>query len=294
MANCWAAAAEPILESNLLVLQRMDGSAQSLLVQDSTNRLWVMKLKSDLQGPNALANDMLGSCLCRAVGLPSPEARIIEATGFFCQNSQTDLKSGNGWKMPQVGTHFASRFFPDLNGTEVIEYLPPTLRRLLSNRTDCLGMFLFDVWARHKDRRQTLFFVGKDRRMHVTFIDHSHLFSGPDWTGDTHYVFGEFVERIALEQSKEEGALDHWIAVLQAQIPSALEAVISQIPPHWYAHNIRNLQQTYLARLSKLNLLASAAFELVDLRSAAAIAAERRVEEKPVRVITTRGAYHWM
>ncbi|MGI4757306.1 MAG: hypothetical protein ACRYGF_10725 [Janthinobacterium lividum] len=290
-----AASEDPMLRSEFKLVRRMEGSAQSLLVRDTSDQLWILKLRSDLQGSNALANDFVGTFLIRAMGLPSPDFKIAEISGNFFKDPDTWFMSASGRReRPEGGLHFASRFFPESNDTVTIPSLPPNLHLSPESRRFCLGMFLFDVWSDHADRRQSLFFV-RDHQMHVTFIDNSHLFGGPDWSSlrYSHCTSEKPLERFAVEEYGNVDAMGYWMGQMEARIPSALAAALPLIPQGWYSGSVSAFHSKYLERLKKLRSFAVVAVASVLFNAERTKADEKKAAKLPISALTKDGEERW-
>lgn len=95
--------------------------------------------------------------------------------------------------------HFASWYLPDAFGREFYECIPPTLKYMIRGSSELLGMFIFDVFAMHRDRRQVLFRIELDG-LHPTFFDNSHLFGGPSGLKGDILIDGRLSQQIALGQ----------------------------------------------------------------------------------------------
>ena len=54
------------------VVKKQPGGSQSRLVRCDDGKLYVLKMTPNPQGPNVLANEVLGSILMRGLGLPAP------------------------------------------------------------------------------------------------------------------------------------------------------------------------------------------------------------------------------
>ena len=279
--------------SNLYFLRSMGNSyAQPTLALDSQNRMWIIKAWNSHSYDNALANEMLGSHLCRAVGLASPECKKILIEDRYFDYRGTWLVTDSGLKKPEAGVHLASRFYPDIENTEVMEFMPPTLRSRFVDRQNCLGMALFDAWANHADRRQSLFYRQGDN-MCASFIDHSHIFGGPLWKrGGRCHTPANFVQRVATEEYKEP-EVSGWIKRMQDILPAAFAEVIPQIPSHWYHGDIFTLKQFYLKRLHRLHLLMAEIVLLVQNRAYGTIETERSFSDFPIRLLSERGTDLW-
>lgn len=293
--NKWSTSSEISLSVNtdLHFVRRMGGNAQSLLVRDNANQFWIVKLKSHLQGPNALANELLGTRLLSALDLPTPKVKPIHISGRFFDDERTWFNTVIGCERPSDAIHFASRFVPDSSGREVVEFLPPTLRGLLINRDDCLGIFLFDLWAMHTDARQALYYESEGR-LKMLFIDHGHIFGGPNWADRQYFIDGRMLQKFAAQDFFQHDAANRWITKMQRVLPSALETAIKDIPTNWYSGDIDALQRTFLKRLSNLFLVASDAVHTVRIRAEVMLAAEQRRADSPLRILSNRGTEHWL
>jgi hypothetical protein len=70
-----------------VVLRKMNGTAQSFLVGASDGKIYVLKLKNDPQGPNALFNEALGSVLAKSMGLAIPAWSPIRVDEQFVREN---------------------------------------------------------------------------------------------------------------------------------------------------------------------------------------------------------------
>ncbi|MGI4756977.1 MAG: hypothetical protein ACRYGF_09040 [Janthinobacterium lividum] len=292
----WKAADEDlVLQSEFTFVRRMGGSAQSLLVRDSNDRLWILKLRSDLQGSNALANDLLGALLLRAMCIPSPDFKIAQINQNFFDNPETWFMLPRGRReQPEAGFHFASRFFPEVNDAVTISFLPSNLCLSPESRRYCLGIFLFDVWSDHADRRQSLFFA-RDHSMHVTFIDNSHLFGGPDWGGSRYgyRTCGKLLERIAVEEYWDSDATELWVRRMEEVLPAALAEALRLIPPSWHLGSATVLLDKYLERLQRIRSLAVVAVAWALFNGEATTAREEGAARLPILALTNDGEERW-
>lgn len=244
---------------------KMDGSAQSMLVRDLSDRLWVLKPKTDLQGPNALANEFLGAELCKALKLPIPEYRIVEVDSNFSDDQRVCVNTASGRAPIPHKLHFASRYMPDDSGQDYAEHIPSIFTPFLRNQSECLGMFVFDVWAMHADRRQALFRVQK-RGIFPTFVDNSHLFGGAYGKQTKPLIDGGLVQRCAFDLYKKGQMNEFWFQRMESTIPSALQAAARRTPLEWYSGQISALVDLLLNRLRSLRPLVELAFATLDHR----------------------------
>lgn len=284
---------EPPAQADIVLLRRMNGSSQSLLVRDRQRRLWVVKLNDASQRENTLANEFLGTHLCKAIGLPVPDVKVIEIADSFFDDSRTWLRAPAGSGRPAGGLHFASRFFPEMSGTEAIEFLLPGLRSSFRAHGACLGMLLFDAWAMHADARQALFFAG-DAGMHAIFIDHGDLFGGADWTSKGRFLGGSTLHQFALQEYERDGSAIRWITRMQERLPKAFEEAAAGVPKDWYIQDIQGLQQRFIGRLQSLPEIVAEAVQSARSQIEVVLASEQRRADSQIRVLSQRGADLWL
>ncbi len=279
-------------KSSLRFVRKMNGTAQSLLVEDADRKLWVLKPNNCLQGPNALANEFIGSELMRTLGIRTPESKCIHLdVGSFAQ-PEAMLNTPCGRTSVAGGMHFMSRYVPDAIGSDVYEFIPPTLQSMLKDQSQILGMFVFDTWAIHSDRRQALFSI-EESKLSPTFIDNSHLFGGPDWKCTKAYIYPQMLERVALQWERTTQASEDWVTRMQNVIPDALERAVTLAPTTWFQDDVRALVAKLLHRLDDLSFLIRSALAEVECRLENISGVEQLHRGSDFRILSHRGTARW-
>lgn len=278
--------------TRLRFIRQLNGSAQSILVEDQNSQLWVVKPKSDLQGPNALANELIGSTLSKSIGLPVPEHKIMFVDEKFCSDPRVTLRTRSGPTAIVPGLHFASRFIPDLTGKDAFEFVPLALRSSIRGTSHCLGMFIFDVWAMHADSRQALFSL-EGSELYPTFFDHSHLFGGPAGRTTKPFIDGRLLQTIALESFKEGGLHEQVIQRMEDVLPHALHEVLSRIPVNWFSGELNMLEVSLLHRLHSLRPLVNLAFAALEFRIREIGERNQVASQAACRIVPHRGIREW-
>lgn len=280
-----------ISENSLYFIRKMNGSAQSLLVRDAESKLWVLKPRSHLQGPNALANELLGAKLCRALGLTVPDCKLMRVAEGFAE-AESWLDSPRGKAPIQAGLHFASRYIPNATGTDAYELIPPTLAAAIQGQSQCLGMLIFDVWAIHTDRRQALFTL-EGPKLFPTFFDNSHLFGGPNWQSTKPHVYPTLLQKIALKRHRESHETEEWVTRMQEVIPPLFERVVKQTPGEWFEGDIQAISARFLKRLKELPFLLQPALAEIEccLRNAKTYEADHAGFD--FRILSDGGTERW-
>ena len=262
-ASKFLTAADSAPCADLHFIRRLNGSTQSMLVQDDKEQFWILKPKTSVQGPNTLANEFIGSDLCQSLGLPFPHFKIVKVGEQFCSDPRVFVRGSRGPEMIQPGLHFVSRHLSNQTGRIVLEFVPPALRSNITDHFNLLGMFLFDIWAFHGDNRQALF-TSDGNLLRPTFIDNSHLFGGPDGTCTNPVINGHYLQEYALTMSRECENVEAWIQRMSEILPDALGKAIEDAPTEWYSGDYSHLSQTLLARLQNLSNLARTVFAQLE------------------------------
>lgn len=247
----------PLEFDSLRLVRRLGGSSQSMLVMDGSERMWVLKPKTQLLGSNVLANELIGSGLCRSLSLPVPDYAVAKLSEANCAATGMWVRADQGVTPVRPGFHFVSRYMPDLLGSEVYESVPSTLKSAVRHRSECLGIFIFDVLMMHADRRQALFTCKADG-LYPTFFDHSHLFGGPKRSIQEPFVDGSLLQQIALCSYQDVAWREAWITRMETIVPRALTMAIAETPKEWFDGDLMRLRDTLLIRLEHLRDLVEA------------------------------------
>jgi hypothetical protein len=162
-------------------LRRMRGGSQSVLMRASDGALYVVKMMGNPQGPNVLANEVLGNELASHLGLCVPVWRPIRLSDeFLDRNRLCWFESISGIMRPPAGVHFALLALGQNSMTRSEEVLPGSWISRLGNRTDFVAMLVLDLWANHMDNRQAIFVrSGDTESITAVFVDNGDMFGGP-------------------------------------------------------------------------------------------------------------------
>lgn len=207
------------------------------------------------QGSNVLANESLGATVASAVGLPVADNKGIYLSDTFI-DSFPDLwfESPAGRRRPNRGVHFASQFIGQPSGPQrPNEYISPSRVNNIANRQDFLGMYILDVWANHQDNRQAVFCRSSDGTQKAFFIDHGHMFGGPEWQlQDRRPGIALHLEKNIYTDLWNEDHVASWISRFQVVIPSALSFANVAMQPQWYKGKANELIGRFIERLRRL------------------------------------------
>lgn len=175
-------------------IRNLRGGSQPILAEASDGLLYVAKFINNLQGPNVLFNESAGSELYRACGLAVPSWKpLLLADSFLDHNLYCWMQTKEGRLRPDSGLCFGSRFL----GEDVIrplEVLPGTSLNRVRNRDDFWLAWLIDICACHVDNRQAIFLNDGAIWLNAFFIDHGHLFGGPNGDLRRHFIGSRYLD----------------------------------------------------------------------------------------------------
>jgi hypothetical protein len=237
----------------IMVIKQQHGGAQSRLVLCNDGKLYVLKMHPNPQGPNILANEALGAMILRGLGLRAPRWKPVmidlKTVRFFPDLAMKSRE--NKITYPACGLHFGSEFLggPDY---DLYDFMPKSYSHRLKDTTQRLAVYLFDIWASHRDQRQYLFQRIRGESLYdIFFIDNGHLFGGPNWS-----EFAYDARRVrsvdAQPPSMRDPKIDEWLKLFDSRIPGLLHRAIALVPGEWYEGDIYALYARLLWRLEAI------------------------------------------
>jgi hypothetical protein len=251
-----------ILSANKYI-RKMKGGSQSILVRANDGRHYIVKLTDNPAGANVLANEHMGSKLAKAVGLPVAETKgICLSDSFIDSHPELWFELPSGVRRPNKGTHFGSMFIGQTSGADrPTEYISPSRISTVTNREAFLGMYLLDVWANHQDNRQAIFRRSSTSGQEVCFIDHGHMFGGPQWNFQDNLGSALHLEKAVYTDLWQDEHVSSWISRFQTIIPEVLPSVGAPMGSEWYSGDLNELLSKLTDRLLRLPELVQADVE---------------------------------
>jgi hypothetical protein len=254
----------PLRVSIAQVPQRLRGGSQSRLVLCDDGKLYVCKMYPNPQGPNVLANEMLGSIVLDGLGFPVPRWRpiTIDRRAVRLFSSELSMTDAVGrMLLPACGVHYGSQHVCsdyEYAGDEyhVLDIIPRA--SAVSNAEQIAGIYLFDLWANHHDSRLLLYRRHRTDRgpFKALIADNGHLFGGPDWSGDPAVSWKCWAYRVQKPGMAAYLEIDKWLTLFQARIPGLLNKAMAAVDPSWYTGDLYSLCERLLKRLECLSALA--------------------------------------
>jgi len=235
-------------------LRSLRGGSQPILVRASDGLLYVVKFTNNLQGPNLPFNESIGSEIYRACGLPGPRWKpLLVSDSFIDSNRDCWIQTPLGRLRPESGLCFGSCFLGG-QGNRLLEILPATSFRRVRNHDSFWLAWLIDICAGHADNRQAIFLEDGAGWLDPFFVDHGHLFGGPEGGLRRGFLASRYLDpriyqRLTSEQHlairKNAGGLD------VDQLWKGIEA----LPHDWKTTSALSEYAECLSRLSDSKLL---------------------------------------
>lgn len=224
------------------VLRSMPGGAETRLALCSNGNHYVVKCANNRQGPNTLANEMLGAELLKALSLPTVPWRFAKYRPRYFPSAVCPFHHLS------CPLHFASEFITPSNGGRLYNFLPSAFVHRVVNRTDFIGALVFDVWAGSADARQAVFVEDRESgTFNAVFIDNGHLFGGPYWKFGSRPGTALCLD-LAIYPDLSSEAIEAWIARIETTIPLILPSLVKSVRSEWYKGDIASLTDTLLRR----------------------------------------------
>jgi hypothetical protein len=161
---------------------RLPGGSTPVLIQADDGKTYVIKFRNNLQGPNVLFNEFMGTTLLDACGLLTPGCATIRVSeAFLDANPDCWIDGGQqGMIRPFSGPCFGSRYIGESDGGVLFQLLPEVRFNIIRNRKQFWLAWILDIVGANRDYRQTVFMSGLKGMLSAVFLDNGHYFGGPD------------------------------------------------------------------------------------------------------------------
>jgi hypothetical protein len=215
----------------------MRGGAQPQLMRCSDGGYYVVKFLDNPQHPRVLANEWLGSMLAARLGLPVPQAAIVDVPSELVDRSEDlVIQLARGRKKLTGGRHFGSRYPGDPAEIAVYDFLPDEMLAEVENRQDFLGMLVFDKWTCNTNGRQVVFYrPDGGSRYFGLMIDQGFCFNAGDWDFPDAPLRGLYSRSMVYQSVTGMHSFAPWLDRLESRFGErVLDEIASEIPPEWY------------------------------------------------------------
>jgi hypothetical protein len=164
------------------IIRKLKGGSQPLLIEAFDGYHYVVKFLNNPQGRNVLFNEAMGTELYKACGLGVRPWKVVQVSNeLLDQSLNCWIDTGNARVRPSSYFAFGSRCIDQTEG-DLHDIVAGKYQKVV-NRDDFWMSWLIDSCAGHADNRQALFLESQDGFLYAFFIDHGHLFGGPNGVG---------------------------------------------------------------------------------------------------------------
>jgi hypothetical protein len=219
-------------------VRRMRGGSQSQLMRASDGNFYIVKFTNNPQCKRILANELIASRLGSLLGLPVPEANVIEVDEWLIENTPDLCFDNAGLRTRcQAGKQLAIRYVANPFESHVFDYLPESLFPRVRNLHDFARILVFDKWTGNCDGRQAVFTKQpKQRDYSAAFIDHGYCFNAGEWNFPDSALRGVYSRNSVYEYVKGWQDFEPTLSRAEAITVSELFEITKDIPIEWWAH----------------------------------------------------------
>lgn len=237
-------------------IRRLNGGTQAHLMQASDGGLYAVKFQNNPFSVRALASEFLATRLGLWLGLPMPQAEVIEVPDSLVNRELLRIEIDDKQRLVRCasGRQLALRYV-----SHVLEALPRGAFKDMTNSQDFIQVLPFDQWTANCDNRQAVFSKAKKRHYRAVFIDQHNCFNAGRWTFPDWPNFAIYDQKVYADVN---GWL--WFEPILSRIEKItrfdLWKIATEIPSEWYQHDTEALSRL-IERLYKRRL---AVRELID------------------------------
>jgi hypothetical protein len=227
-------------------IRALRGGAQSHLLRAADGNCYVTKFQNNPQHVRVLANEMLGTRLGLELGLPMPQARVIEVSDWLIEHSpdlrlqlagsRVACKSGK-----QLGSLYVGQHAPSLT----FDSLPNELLKAVRNLADFTRVLVLDKWTSNSDGRQAVFCrrSATSRRYTATFIDQGYCFSASEWTFLDYPLRGVYANNCVYEGVSGWEGFEPALTRAESMGAENIWRCAADIPEEWYEGDREGLER---------------------------------------------------
>ena len=205
------------------------------MLRATDGNCYVTKFQNNPQHVRVLANEQLASRLGLALGLPIPEAIVIDVSDWLIEHT-TELR-----------IQLASTQIPCRSGTQMgslycgspgltLDYLPQELLSKVSNVADFARVLVLDKWTCNADGRQAVFYRSKPHspRYTAAFVDQGYCFNSGEWTFPDFPLRGVFANNCVYQGVTGWESFEPALTRAEEMSCDAIWRCAADIPEEWY------------------------------------------------------------
>lgn len=250
-------------------IRKMRGGAQAHLLEGEDGGYYVAKFTNNPQHRRILINEWLACVFLRYLQIYVPETALVELTPDFVEsNPELYFSIGPRREPVKPGLHFGSRMAVDPDRVAVFDFLPDKLLGKVENRTDFLGMLVFDKWVGNADSRQAVFFRARAKNwtplkgeaparigFFAQMIDHGFAFNGPHWGFQDAPLQGLYFRTSVYDEVRSLDSFEPWLEMVANFPASVIDSAWKEIPREWLEEDedeLEKLLETLLKRRAQV------------------------------------------
>lgn len=238
-------------------IRKMRGGAQAHLLEGEDGGYYVAKFTNNPQHRRILINEWLACVFLRYLQIYVPETALVEITPDFVEsNPELYFSIGPRREPVKPGLHFGSRMAVHPDRVAVFDFLPDKLLGKVENRTDFLGMLVFDKWVGNADSRQAVFFRARARNwtplkgeaparigFFAQMIDHGFAFNGPHWGFQDSPLQGLYFRTSVYDEVHSLDSFEPWLEMVANFPASVIDSAWKEIPREWLEEDEEELEK---------------------------------------------------
>jgi hypothetical protein len=235
----------------------MRGGAQAHLIEGEDGHFYVVKFVNNPQHRRILINEWLSCAFLRYLQIHVPDTAVIELSDdFIAENPELYIVLGNKRISVPAGLHFGSRMAVHPERVATFDFLPDKLLQKIENRSDFLGILVFDKWVGNADSRQAVFFRARGKRwtplkgetpgrlgFFAQMIDHGFAFNGAIWQFQDSPLQGLYFRTSIYDEVRSMDSFQPWLSIVENFPLEVVDSAWKEIPGTWLNSDEDALQQ---------------------------------------------------
>jgi hypothetical protein len=246
-------------------IRKMRGGAQAHLLEGEDGGYYVAKFTNNPQHRRILINEWLACVFLRYLQIYVPETAVVELTPDFIEsNPELYFSIGPRREPVKPGLHFGSRMAVHPDRVAVFDFLPDKLLGKVENRSDFLGMLVFDKWVGNADSRQAVFFRARAKNwtplkgeaparigFFAQMIDHGFAFNGPHWGFQDSPLQGLYFRTSVYDEVRSLDSFEPWLEMVANFPAGVIDSAWKEIPREWLEEDEEELEKLLEALLKR-------------------------------------------
>jgi hypothetical protein len=224
------------------------------LLKASDGACYVTKFQNNPQHIRVLANEMLGTNLGVALGLPLPQVKVIEVSDWLIEHTEYLRINLGDSKIPcQSGKQLGSLYVGCVSSGMTFDYLPRELLERVRNVEDFPRVLVLDKWTCNADGRQAIFCrkTLRGQRHHALFIDQGYCFNAGEWSFPDYPLRGVYANNCVYQGVTGWESFEPALTRAEEMDPNTVWRCAAEIPEEWYEGDrdgLHGLVEALLAR----------------------------------------------